>query len=98
MAALPDRAQPHIVDLRTVHVDTIGPLLEDESRVWRDELDWDFSTSADLVRRFIHMQALNGFALLSPSRNVSGYSYYVCEEGKGLIGDLFVDRHARSVE
>jgi ribosomal protein S18 acetylase RimI-like enzyme len=35
------------------------------------------------------MRALNGFALLLGSE-VIGYSYYVCEDSKGLIGDIYV--------
>src|SRR5262249_49799215 len=48
-----------------------------------------------LVRRFVHMQALSGFALMHGDQAV-GYCYYVCEEGKGLIGDLYVMREYRS--
>jgi ribosomal protein S18 acetylase RimI-like enzyme len=43
------------------------------------------------------MQALNGFALLRGER-VIGYSYFVCEENKGLIGDLYVIDEERTIE
>jgi ribosomal protein S18 acetylase RimI-like enzyme len=102
MAALPDsRSTPEqhireeLVELRTIDADRLTPLLDEEIAAWRAELDWDFRASADLVRRFIHMQALGGYALVSKTANgprVVGYSYYVCEEGKGLIGDLYVMR------
>jgi ribosomal protein S18 acetylase RimI-like enzyme len=35
------------------------------------------------------MEALNGYALFAGGRAV-GYTYFVCEEHKGLIGDLYV--------
>jgi ribosomal protein S18 acetylase RimI-like enzyme len=102
MAALPDsRSEPEqhggiqIVELRSIEADRLTPLLDEEIAAWRAELDWDFRASADLVRRFIHMQALGGFALVANGAHgprVIGYSYYVCEEGKGLIGDLYVMR------
>ncbi len=99
MAALPDSRSEHvgeqIVELRSIEADRLTPLLDEEIARWRAELDWDFRASADLVRRFIHMQALSGFALVSNPANgprVTGYSYFVCEEGKGLIGDLYVMR------
>ena len=61
-----------------------------------DELEWDFEKSADLVRRFVDMRALNGSALIEDDQ-IAGYMYYVLEEDKGLIGDLYVRRHcARS--
>jgi hypothetical protein len=95
MAALSDRYTDPLVALRQVGAEQLAPILEEETSAWRKELDWDFGLSADLVRRFVHMQALNGFALVRGMR-VVGYSYYVCEEGKGLVGDLYVMRNHRT--
>jgi ribosomal protein S18 acetylase RimI-like enzyme len=44
-----------------------------------------------LVRRFVRIQALGGFALLVGG-SVVGYSYFVVEDRKGLIGDLYILR------
>lgn len=96
MAALADRYDP-VVDLRRITAEQIGPLLDAEIATWRDELDWDFRPSADLVRRFVHMQALSGFALMR-GHYAAGYCYYVCEDGKGLLGDLYVAREYRGEE
>jgi ribosomal protein S18 acetylase RimI-like enzyme len=94
MAALPDRYadtmnQHVLVDLRDLSDGHLEPLLEEETENWRTSLDWDFRASAELVRRFVHLRALNGFALVGGGR-VNGYSYYLSEEGKGLIGDFYV--------
>ena len=89
--------QPEIVDLRRLSARDLEPLLQEESRAWRSELEWDFEKSADLVRRFVDMSALNGSALMEDGQ-VSGYMYYVLEEDKGLIGDLYVCRELRTVE
>src|SRR5437868_12574621 len=97
MAALPDSRTDPVVDLRHIPVEQLAPILEEETTAWRADLDWDFRPSADLVRRFVHMQALNGFALMNGPR-IIGYSYYVCEDGKGLVGDLYVMRTHRSSE
>ncbi len=94
-------ALPEIRDLRMFSAAQLEPLLEDELREWREALDWDFTRSAELVRRFLDLRALNGTALLnSLSTNplVTGYCYYVYEEHKGLVGDLYVHRPARSAE
>src|SRR5262249_12973108 len=64
---------------------------------WLEELDWDFRKSADLVRRFVDMRALSGSALVEYGR-VTGYMYYVLEDDKGLIGDLYVRKEARDPE
>jgi ribosomal protein S18 acetylase RimI-like enzyme len=104
MAALSDlrgALEPEIVELRRIEADRLAPLLDEEIAAWRSELDWDFRLSADLVRRFVHMQALTGFALVTNTAEgprVDGYSYYVCEDGKGLIGDLYVTRKLRTPE
>ena len=97
MAAWLESPDQLVVDLRKVSAADLAPLLEEETAAWRAGLDWDFEPSADLVRRFTEMQALNGFALLDGARTI-GYSYYIREEKKGLIGDLYVCERDRTAE
>jgi ribosomal protein S18 acetylase RimI-like enzyme len=75
----------------------MDPLLEEECHAWRNDLEWDFEKSAELVRRFVDMNALSGSALLEDGQ-IAGYMYYVLEENKGLIGDLYVREELRTVE
>jgi len=86
---------PEIVDLRRLSARDLEPLLQEETAAWRDELEWDFDKSADLVRRFVDLRALNGSALVEDG-DVTGYLYYVIEDNKGLIGDLYVRREWRT--
>jgi ribosomal protein S18 acetylase RimI-like enzyme len=95
MAALVESPRVRVVDLRSISGEELTPLLEEEKTLWRDQLDWDFSASADLVIRFVSLQALSGYALLGANR-VVGYSYYVTEDRKGLIGDVYVEPGFRS--
>ena len=88
---------PVVVDLRRLSARDLEPLLEEETAAWRDELEWDFDKSAELVRRFVDLRALNGSALIEDNA-VAGYMYYVLEENKGLIGDLYVRRDLRTAE
>ena len=97
MAAVTELPLTRIVDLRHLRSGDLDPLLEEETQVWNDTLDWDFRASANLVRRFLDMQALNGYALLANSQPV-GYCYYVCEEKKGLVGDLYVMQDLVTIE
>ncbi|HLH44555.1 MAG TPA: GNAT family N-acetyltransferase [Bryobacteraceae bacterium] len=109
MAALPDRfvgesQTESLIDLRDLTVEHLSGLLEEETESWRAELDWDFRASADLVRRFVQLRSLNGFGL-AVDGVIAGYSYYVAEDGKGLVGDFYVraayrtlDRHARLLQ
>jgi ribosomal protein S18 acetylase RimI-like enzyme len=91
MAAAQHAGVPELVALKGLRAEDLDPVLDDEALAWRSLLRWDFSASADLVRRFIRIHALAGYALVCNGR-VVGYSYYVCEERKGLIGDLFLVR------
>jgi ribosomal protein S18 acetylase RimI-like enzyme len=97
MAAWLESPDHLIVDLRNIAAADLTPLLDEETAAWRGALDWDFEPSAELVRRFVGMQALNGFALLEGTRAI-GYSYYIREEKKGLIGDLYVCERDRTAE
>src|SRR5581483_5763769 len=103
MAALSDipRAQGftflHVVELHRIRPAALEPVLAEEVGAWRERLDWDFRNSAALVHRFLDMHALNGFCLLEGEHPV-GYAYYVGEEHKGLIGDLYVMERIASPE
>src|SRR5690348_12092517 len=97
MAALFDQYPSPLVNLRDVTSGYLQAILKEEIEEWRADLDWDYRASADLVRRFVDMRALTGFALPGNSE-AAGYGYYVCEEGKGLIGGLYVGRRYRTIE
>ena len=88
---------PDLVDLRKVSSAHLDTLLEEETREWNEALDWDFRKSADLVCRFVDLRALSGCALMDQGEAV-GYSYFVLEDQKGLIGDLYVRPRYRTAE
>jgi ribosomal protein S18 acetylase RimI-like enzyme len=93
----PEPASPDLIDLRRVSARELDPLLREETAAWRDDLDWDFDKSADLVRRFVDLHALSGHVLMTRGQP-AGYLYYVLEENKGLVGDLFLAEAFRSLE
>lgn len=80
-----------ILDLRQLRAQDLESLLQEETRVWREQLRWDYRSSADLIRRFVDARALPGYVALDDGRTV-GYSFFVYEDYKGLIGNLFVSR------
>ena len=79
----------NIVDLRQTTVRQIEPLLEEEARHWRDELHWDYRGALELIKRFLDAHALAGCVAFENGM-AAGYSFYVLEEQKGLIGGLYV--------
>ncbi|MBN8731086.1 MAG: GNAT family N-acetyltransferase [Acidobacteria bacterium] len=88
---------PTLLELRQLRPELLRPLLQEETEVWLRDMLWDFRPSSELVRRFVGMQALNGHALCW-REEVVGYAYFVCEEHKGLIGDLYVKAEVRTPE
>lgn len=91
MAAAHEIHAAEIVELSRVTAEELEPVLQEERLTWRSTLRWDFNASAELVRRFVRIQALGGYALVIGGR-VVGYSYFVIEDRKGLVGDLYVLR------
>ena len=78
-----------ILDLRHFTSADLRPLLEDEIQVWANTLCWDYSGSAEMILRYMDAKFLPGYAAVSRGR-VFGYSFFVYENNKGVIGDLFV--------
>src|SRR5579859_1746103 len=91
---LPSAELIELRDLRSVELED---LLREEIEVWRDSLEWDFHASSELVQRFVDQRALSGYALIEHGK-VFGYAYYVHDEHKGLIGDLYIRRARRKAE
>ena len=97
MAAASGSPSSYIVDLRQLRSEDLKLLLDEEVVSWKESLDWDFEASAGLVRKFLDMQALSGYSLLLNDKPI-GYSYFVCEERKGLIGDLYILKQFATLE
>lgn len=91
MAALHDAPLPEVLELLQLSLGDLDPLLEEEIGVWERRFSWDFRPSADLLRRFVQIQSLNGRGLRS-GKELIGYAYHVCEGRKGLLGDFYVRR------
>jgi ribosomal protein S18 acetylase RimI-like enzyme len=78
-----------LIDLRQLTVRQLEPLLTEEMQHWREELHWDYRSSVELIKRFLQAHSLAGCAAMEDGQ-AAGYSFYVLEEQKGLIGGLFV--------
>jgi ribosomal protein S18 acetylase RimI-like enzyme len=78
-----------IIDLRHFTSSDLRPLLEEETEAWARLLSWDYSSSADMILRYVDARILPGYAAVERG-HLHGYSFFVYESGKGVIGDLFV--------
>jgi ribosomal protein S18 acetylase RimI-like enzyme len=79
----------NIIDLRQATVRQLEPLLLEEASHWREELHWDYRSALELIKRFLDAHALSGCVALNNDAAI-GYSFYVLEDYKGLIGGLYV--------
>lgn len=86
-----------ILDLRQVRGRDLEQLLAAEIQDWNENLDWDFAASAELVLRFVNIQSLNGYAMLVDGR-LEGYTYYIVEDNKGMIGNMYLRQPLRVPE
>ena len=78
-----------ILDLRHFSAVDLRPLLDDETQLWSRHLSWDYSGSAEMILRYIDAKILPGYAAIERGR-IFGYSFFVYEGSKGVIGDLYV--------
>ena len=83
-----------ILDLRHFASADLRPLLEDEIAVWGRLLSWDYSISAEMILRYMDAKILPGYAAIERG-SIFGYSFFVYEQSKGVIGDLFVRNSVR---
>jgi GNAT superfamily N-acetyltransferase len=86
-----------ILDLRHFSSVDLRPLLQDEIQVWSRLLSWDYAGSAEMILRYVDSKILPGYAAVDRGR-VFGYSFFVYEGSKGVIGDLYVTNGVRLPE
>jgi len=79
-----------ILDLRHFRSSDLRWLLDQESHAWARQLSWDYSSSAEMILRYMDARILPGYAAVEGER-VLGYTFFVYEGSKGVIGDLFVN-------
>ena len=84
-----------ILDLRHFSSVDLRPLLDDETRAWGRLLSWDYHGSAEMILRYVDAKILPGYAAIERGR-IFGYSFFVYEGSKGVVGDLYVSNGGHS--
>jgi ribosomal protein S18 acetylase RimI-like enzyme len=78
-----------VLDLRHFASADLRPLLDEEVESWGEALAWDYRSSSEMILRYVDAKILPGYAAVERGSLV-GYSFFVYEGNKGVIGDLFV--------
>ena len=77
-----------ILDLRHFAAPKLRPVLEAESALWQERLNWDYLASAKLLLQYLDARSLPGYVAVDAGR-VTGYIFCVYEDTKAVIGDVF---------
>jgi GNAT superfamily N-acetyltransferase len=75
----------------------LQPLMEDEERMWKADLDWDYAPIRQVLVAFIKQKLLPGYAAIADSKAL-GYTYFLINQSKGVIGALYAMNAAHSQE
>ena len=78
-----------ILDLRHFSSADLRSLLDEEVETWGTLLSWDYRSSAEMILRYVDAKILPGYAAVERG-SIVGYSFFVYEGSKGVVGDLFV--------
>lgn len=78
-----------LVDLRELRGADIETLLRGQASRWLDNFHWDFTSTQNVIRRFLDGRNLHGFALAEANR-LEGYCYFIQDGDKALLGDLYL--------
>ena len=84
-----------ILDLRHFGAAELRPLLAEEARLWSERMSWDYQSSAEMILRYLDSKILPGYVGVI-NGDVVGYSFFVYEGSKGVVGDMFAASRTES--
>jgi ribosomal protein S18 acetylase RimI-like enzyme len=73
------------------------PLMEEEKSAWMNDLGWDYSPIRRILVSFMNQKLLPGYAAVCEKEAI-GYTYFLMNKGKGIIGTIYVAGKERSQE
>jgi ribosomal protein S18 acetylase RimI-like enzyme len=75
----------------------LQPLMEDEEKAWMSDLGWDYSPIRQILVSFIKQKLLPGYVSIADNEAI-GYTYFLVNQAKGIIGALFASKTIYSQE
>jgi ribosomal protein S18 acetylase RimI-like enzyme len=75
----------------------LRPLMEEEQGVWMSDLDWDYSPIRQILVSFIKQKLLPGFVAIADNEPI-GYTYFLVNQSKGIIGAVYASKTIHSQE
>ncbi len=90
-------ANVEVLDLRHFSAAQLRPLLRHQAVRWEKRLNWDYSSSSELLLEYLDGRVLPGFAAVR-DKQVIGYTFGVLESAKAVIGDVYAVQEAERIE
>lgn len=95
MATAPlTNAEAGIIPMCDADLIGLEALFDEQCREWLSLLHWDYTGPSRMIRQVARQRELDGFVAMSGSRTI-GLAYYVVEDQRGSIGDIYVARDWR---
>jgi ribosomal protein S18 acetylase RimI-like enzyme/transcription antitermination factor NusG len=73
------------------------PLMEEEEKMWMSDLCWDYSPIRHILVSFVKQKLLPGYVAVNAKKAV-GYTYFLVNQAKGIIGALYASKTNQSQE
>ncbi len=75
----------------------LSPLMEEEEKAWMSDLGWDYGNIRQILAFFIKQKQLPGYVALN-SQKAIGYTYFLINQMRGIIGALYASNWDQSQE
>lgn len=83
-----------IIPLVDVNVSQLEPLFDEQCEEWLEILGWNYSGASELIRQVVRDKDLNGYVAMSGGEAI-GFIYYVVENTRCSIGEIFITKDWR---
>jgi len=71
------------------------PLMEEEEKAWMSDLGWDYSPIRQILVSFVKQKLLPGYVAVNEKEAI-GYTYFLVNQAKGIIGALYASKTSHS--
>jgi ribosomal protein S18 acetylase RimI-like enzyme len=73
------------------------PLMEEEEKAWMSDLGWDYAPIRKILVAYIKQKLLPGYVAVN-AKEAIGYTYFLVNQAKGIIGAIYASKTERSQE
>ena len=95
MATAPlTNAEARILPMSDADLAGLEALFDEQCREWLEVLRWDYMGPSRMIRQVARQRELDGFVAMSGSHTI-GLAYYVVEDQRCSVGDIYVARDWR---